>query len=74
MNNWNCEGSGPHCAGEVRLLPLGSIPDHGNLILCRNCFNREIAYRDKRNLSLAPADRFQLPAWDSLKVYGEEAA
>jgi hypothetical protein len=40
--NWNCDGAGPHTAGEVRVYPLGA---GGNLILCCNCFARENNYR-----------------------------
>jgi hypothetical protein len=42
MINWNCDGSGPHADGEVRIYPLGA---GGNLILCCNCFRRENQYR-----------------------------
>ena len=63
MNNPMCDGSGPCSALEVRLLPLGSIPDHGNIILCRYCFEREIAYRRVRNLNLAKDCAFKLPLW-----------
>jgi hypothetical protein len=67
-----CDGSGPCAAGQVRLLPLGSIPDHGNLILCASCFANEIRYRRERNLDLAPDCRFKLPLWSECEVYGEE--
>lgn len=74
MSNPNCDGSGPHCAGEVRLLPLGSIPDHGNLILCAHCFAHEIRWRRERNLDLAPDCRFALPLWADCAIYGEAIA
>lgn len=69
-SNPNCNGE--HCVnitGEVRLLPLGKQPDHGNLILCRTCFNHEIAWRKQRNLELADSAAFSLPKWEDLKVY-----
>jgi len=66
--NWNCDGSGPHTAGEVRVLPTGG---DSNAILCRSCFDREIAYRRERNRELSKDCAFKLPTWDSLKVYGE---
>jgi len=69
-NNPNCDGSGPHAAGEVRILPVSANPDHGNMILCRNCYHREIAYREDCNKTLASNDQFALPVWDSLKIYG----
>lgn len=58
----NCDGSGPHLSGEVRTLPLGTDPYHGNLIFCRACFEREIVYRKDRGW-------FDLPAWSTLAVY-----
>lgn len=68
--NNNCDGSGPHTMGEVRLLPLGSSPHHGSLILCRACFEHEIAYRKERNRDLSKDCAFKLPEWASLQVYG----
>lgn len=67
-NNPNCDGSGPCRLGEVRVLPSGG---DSNLILCRNCFNSEIRYRIDRNNSLAKENRFDIPHWSSLKIYGE---
>jgi len=70
MNNPNCDGAGPHCAGPVKVLPMHKFETHhGNLILCRNCFNREIEFRAIRNQRLAKDCAFALPSWDSLKVY-----
>lgn len=69
MENNNCDGSGPHTPGQVRVLPTGGT---SNSILCRSCFNREIAFRQDRNRSLGEFAKFALPTWDSLKVYGEE--
>ena len=65
-----CDGSGPCEPGEVRVLPLGSIPDHGNLILCRACLERELIYRRERNRELSVGCQFRLPAWERLQVYG----
>lgn len=65
--NWNCDGSGPHhMSSEVRVLPLGG---DGNLILCRACYRRELAWRIGRNRELAKDAAFSLPAWESLRVY-----
>lgn len=69
MQNWNCDGSGPHSGPEVRILRIGATADQGNMILCRNCFNREIAFREDRNRDLGKDCQFELPAWDSLEVY-----
>jgi len=66
MNNNNCDGSGPCGMGEVRVLPTGG---DSNAILCRRCFNREIAFRQDRNRDLAKDCQFDLPSWESLKVY-----
>lgn len=62
----NCDGSGPHNLGEVRLMPTGG---DGNLILCRSCWNREIAYRRDRNRSLGQFAQFDLPEFDVAKEY-----
>lgn len=66
----NCDGSGPHTDGEVRVLPLGSEPNHGNLILCRSCFGKELRWRVERNRELAPDVRFATPIWPNLEIYG----
>lgn len=66
-HNPNCDGS--HCSrpqGEVRLLPTGG---GGNLIVCRACFEHEMRWRRDRNRELADDCKFDLPAWESLKVY-----
>lgn len=66
MINWNCDGSGPHTPGEVRVLPYGG---DGNLILCYNCYLREMRFRKERNRDLSKDCQFKLPQWDDLKVY-----
>lgn len=68
-NNPNCDGSGPHTLGEVRVLPLGTIPDHGNLILCHACYMRELRYRIERNRELSKDCQYRLPAWETMKPY-----
>lgn len=68
-DNHNCDGSGPHTAGEVRVLPTSP---GSNAILCRSDYDREIAWRKERNKSLGEFAKFDLPAWDSLKVYTGE--
>ncbi len=68
--NPNCCGG--HCLndeGEVRVLPLGKNPHHGNLILCRYCFEHEMNWRRDRNRDLAKDAQFKIHAWDSLEVY-----
>lgn len=66
ITNQNCDGSGPCRPGQVRKLPLG---EGANIILCRSCFGREIAYRKARNKLLAPELRFELPKFEDLEVY-----
>jgi len=68
--NNNCDGD--HCrveTGEVRVLPYGG---GGNLILCRACYEHEIRWRKERNREVWSA--FDLPAWESLRIYGAELA
>ena len=66
--NSNCDGA--HCAhsrGEVRVLPIGNGPYHGNLILCKSCHAHELDFRRERNAEVAAP--FDLPAWESLEIY-----
>ena len=72
--NFNCDGSGPCIVnGEVRMLPTGSQQHHGNMILCLLCYRREITWRKSRNAELGKDCQFQLPKWESLKIYSQEA-
>lgn len=68
--NNNCDGSGPHYAGQVRVLPLSTNPVHGNAILCEKCFRNEMLWRYSRNRELATDAQFDLPEWESLEIYG----
>jgi hypothetical protein len=67
MLNSNCDGG---CClrseGEVRVLPTGGS---SNLILCRACYEHELAWRRERNRELGAAFKFELPTWDSLEIY-----
>lgn len=69
MNNPNCDGSGPCHPGLVRVLPTGG---DSNGILCLYCYRREIEFRKQRNRELSKDCQFKLPAWLSLRVYGED--
>jgi len=62
----NCDGSGPHTDGDVRVMPTGG---DGNLILCRQCWENELAYRRDRNRSLGAFAQFDIIAWNDAKVY-----
>ena len=73
VHNPNCDGS--HCKserGEVRLLPMGTEPNHGNLILCHECYWHEIVWRNERNRELSDSAAFRLPKWSDLAVYRTE--
>ena len=69
MENNDCNGAGPHTAGEVRLMPHSDTPLHGNDILCRSCWQRELSYRRERNRALGTFAQYNLPAWETAKVY-----
>ena len=70
MTNPNCDGSGPCIlSGQVRVLPTGG---DSNGILCLLCYRREIAWRKSRNAELGKDAQFQLPKWESLRIYGQD--
>lgn len=70
IHNNNCDGDKCRAtSGEVRVLPTGG---DSNAILCRSCFNYEIAFRLERNRQLSADCAFKLPAWESLRVYSTE--
>lgn len=62
MSNPNCDGSGPHDAGETRALPIGG---GAHVILCKRCHASEIAWRIERNAKVAYP--FDLPKWEELQ-------
>ena len=65
----NSECGGSRCTsttGEVRVLPYPG----GNLILCRACYEHEVAWRLDRNRDLGYDARLSLPTWAALTVYG----
>lgn len=71
MTRYDCDGSGPHGPGEIRQLPLGG---DGNLLLCRACCSRELAWRKGRNDEMGVENatlRYALPQWSSLKTLEE---
>jgi hypothetical protein len=63
-----CAGcDGANCTaewGELRTLPCGD----GNLILCRSCYEHEMRFRQDE---IMRGIQFDLPTWESLKVYAE---
>lgn len=63
MSNLNCDGTNCTAAtGEVRLLPYGG---DGNMILCRSCFDHEMAYRRGEEKQWNNLD----VRWENLKIY-----
>lgn len=65
--NPNCSNDKCHCNnGEVRILPTGG---DSNAILCRDCFDYEMAWRRDRNKDLSEDCKFKLPMWSELGVY-----
>ena len=67
--NNDCNGTGPHTPGEVRVMPHSDTPLHGNDILCRSCWQVALADRRERNRTLGDFARYSLPAWETAKVY-----
>lgn len=65
MHNPDCDGNGPHDAGEVRMLPL---PGRANLQLCKRCFGRELRWRYERNRGLGRELRYSTPSWEESRT------
>lgn len=69
VNN-NCNGSGPHAIGVVKIMRHGAKGTmSGNDILCRTCWYKEIVYRKMRNKDLADFAKFDLPTWQDAEIY-----
>lgn len=60
----DCNGTGPHTPGEVRAMPCGG---GANAILCRRCWENELAFREERNKNVFC--KFDLPKWEKGEVY-----
>ena len=70
VKTYNCGGL--RCVtdiGEVRLLPTGG---ESNAILCFACYNYEMNWRKERNEDLGDLEQFDIPLWNSLKIYTDE--
>lgn len=52
-----------------RNAPVMPTNGDSNLILCRSCWNRELAYRSDRNRSLGDFAKFALPPFETAKEY-----
>lgn len=62
-----CDGPGPHSTKkEVRLLPTGG---GGHVIVCHQCYVKEMAYRRSHNQRLSTSLQYPLPPWESLMVF-----
>lgn len=67
IHNNGCDGAWCRTTnGDIRVLKTGS---DSNALLCVSCFNHEMRWRIERNLELSPDCRFDLPTWESLKIY-----
>lgn len=51
---------------EARVLPMGGA---GHIICGRNGYKKDIAFRMQENKRLTESARYDLPAWESLRVY-----
>jgi hypothetical protein len=65
-----CDGSdgATPCIGEQRTLPFAN----GNLHLCRKHFEKEMAWRKAQNRNNPPDSQYDIPKWESLKVYTDD--
>ena len=54
---------------EIRRLPMGSEPGHGNILCCKKHYQEEIAFRKGRNKEVWTP--FDLPKWEDLDIYSE---
>jgi hypothetical protein len=67
IQNNNCDGS--HCTketGEVRRVETGG---GSGVILCKDCFAVEMAWREYRNRELAEYAKFPILEWENVPVY-----
>ena len=58
---------GHHTDNATRLLPIGG---GGNVIVCQGHYETELQFRRERIAAGVP---FDLPEWESLRVYSEAA-
>ena len=59
--------------GEIRALPVGFDPYHGNMLVCRSHYHAELQFRRERARQTG-ADKWKFPAWDDLEVVYERVA
>ena len=53
-----CDGCGRET--QVKKLPWSKQPFHGNSILCRKCWAKEMSWRRDRNKKLERQNRFSI--------------
>ena len=71
MKNPNCDNDKCTTAhGQIRVLPVG---EDSNALLCKACYEHEIAFRLERNKELEPQNQFKLPKWPDLRIYLDAA-
>jgi hypothetical protein len=61
-----CGGRCLRATGEVRVYPLGG---GGNLILCRDCWRHENAYRRECGAHYGRPEEWPQLDWNAAKVY-----
>jgi len=59
-HNGICDGCGDGREKRVHKLSVGV---HGNLFLCKKCWNREMRWRKERNKELERQNRFSILKW-----------
>lgn len=59
--------------GEIRQLPIGFDPHHGNMLVCRRHFEAEIEYRRER-AKFTGADKWRFPKWEDLTIESAPAS
>ena len=64
----NCDGSGPHSPGIVKLYPIGD----GNLILCLRCWANENRFNFNRGVETKCPDNFRQHDWNKAETYGQD--
>lgn len=73
-----CDGDSDACdIGEVRVLTTNPYICYarkeaiaaGSLVLCRNCYERQMIYRRAVNVRLDVTTRYGVPVWEQLPIY-----
>ena len=65
-----CDGA--HCrhdSGELRVYPVSDNPDHGNMILCRDCWRQENSFQSMRARTQDGPATVTLRNWHHARPY-----